>query len=90
MKAGTERVMSDKMNFLATRGYDVSLVTYEQGMHPMAFSLHPSIRYFDLGTRFFEIERYGIIKRLPLYFLLRLKFRKRLKEVLNNGKIKYT
>lgn len=84
MKAGTERVMSDKMNFLATRGYDVSLVTYEQGMHPMAFSLHPSIRYFDLGTRFFEIERYGIIKRLPLYFLLRLKFRKRLKEVLNN------
>lgn len=86
MKAGTERVMSDKMNYLAEHGYDVCLITYEQGMHPMAYPLHSSIRYVDLGTRFFELERYGFIKRLPIYFLLRLKFRKRLKDVLNKTK----
>lgn len=86
MKAGTERVMSDKMNYLAARGYDISLITYEQGMHPKAYYLHPSIRYVDLGTRFFELERYGFIKRLPIYFLLRLKFRKRLKDVLEKIK----
>ena len=45
VKAGVERVMSDKMNYLAGQGYEVVMVTYEQGQHPDAFPLHPAIRH---------------------------------------------
>lgn len=83
MKAGTERVMSDKMNYLAEHGYEVTLVTYEQGQHKQAFVLHPSIRHIDLGTRFFEIEKYGILKRIPLLYRLRRKFRDRFQSLLD-------
>ena len=56
VKAGTERVMSDKMNYLAEHGYNVTLITYEQGVHPQVFPLNPSIRHIDLDTRFFLVE----------------------------------
>ena len=41
--AGVERVMSDKMNYLAERGHTVMLITYEQGNHPLIYTLHKSI-----------------------------------------------
>ena len=82
-KAGTERVMSDKMNYLAEQGYILTLITYEQGTHPKAFPLHPSIHHVDLDTRFFEIDKYGLFKRLSLRFRLRRTFRIRLQNMIN-------
>ena len=84
VKAGTERVMSDKMNYLADHGYDVTLVTYEQGTHPQAFSLHPSIHHIDLDTRFFLVERYGFIKRFLMMQKMRRLFRSRLQTLLDD------
>lgn len=81
MKAGLERVVSDKMNYLAEHGYEVSLVTYEQGEHPLGFPLHPSIRYFNLDARFFKLGEKPLWKR-P--FGLR-KMRKRFKEGLQQA-----
>lgn len=63
MKAGVERVVSDKMNYLAEHGYDVSMVTYEQGEHPYAFSLHPSVRHYSLEARFFKLNQMPVWKR---------------------------
>jgi glycosyltransferase involved in cell wall biosynthesis len=83
IKAGTERVISDKMNYLAEQGYVLTLITYEQGKHPRAFPLHPSIQHFDLDTRFFEIDKYGLFRRLYLLFRLRRQFRLRLQNLIN-------
>ena len=83
IKAGTERVMSDKMNYLAEHGYDVTLVTYEQGIHPLAFSLHPTILHFDLDTRFFLFEKNGIFKRFFIMLKMRRLFRRRLQSLLD-------
>ena len=33
MIAGVERLLSDKMNYMAERGYEITMVTYEQGNH---------------------------------------------------------
>jgi glycosyltransferase involved in cell wall biosynthesis len=82
IKAGTERVISDKMNFLAEYGYDVTLVTYEQGAHPFAFPLHQSIRCHDLNTCFFRTAKYPLLKRLFLQWRLRSLFRSNLQSVL--------
>ncbi len=78
MKAGVERVFCDKMNWLAEHGYDILLVTYEQGNHSMAFPLHPSISHKDLDTRFFKIASYSFLSRLNVYNRLRKKFKKNL------------
>ena len=83
VKAGTERVMSDKMNYLADHGYSVTLFTYEQGEHSLAFPLHPSIRHIDLGTRFFLVEKYGYLKRFYMMAKMRHRFRNRLQTILN-------
>ena len=51
-KAGAERVFSDKINNLAQRCYDITMVTCEQGCHPFAFLMHDSAHHVDLDTRF--------------------------------------
>lgn len=70
--AGTERVISNKINYLSEKGYNISLITYEQGNHPLAFDLNKSVRIYDIGTRFFTLGKYNIINK---YFrFLKLKF----------------
>lgn len=83
VKAGTERVMSDKMNYLAEHGYNVTLITYEQGVHPQVFPLNPSIRHIDLDTRFFLVEKYGYLKRFFLMLKMRRQFKNRLQTFLD-------
>lgn len=83
MRAGTERVTSDKMNYLAEHGFEVTLVTYEQGEHPLAFPINSSIRHIDLNTRFFEIEKLGILRRFLLLQRMRRQFRTRLQTILD-------
>lgn len=83
MQAGTERVTSDKMNCWAEQGIEVTLITYEQGEHSHAFPLHSSIRHIDLNTRFFVIEKYGILKRIPLLYRMRKQFLSRLQNTLD-------
>ena len=83
MAAGTERVMSDKMNYLAEHGYDITLVTYEQGTHPFAYPLHHSIRHIDLNTRLFVLEISFFIKYIFFVWVLRRKFRLLLQSLLD-------
>ena len=54
--AGTERVLIDKMNYLATKAdVDVMMVTYEQGSHPVAYPLSSKVRHIDLDVRFYSL-----------------------------------
>lgn len=73
-KAGVERVLSDKMNWLAEHGYDIMLVTYEQGNHSDAFPLHSSIKRSDLDARFFKLSNLSILKRITQYWYCRKRF----------------
>ena len=61
---GTERIIVDKANYLAGHyGYDVHVVTANQGGHPVAYPLHPSVIHHDLSIRFHLQYQYGGIKR---------------------------
>lgn len=82
--AGTERVVADKINYLAEKGYDITLVTYEQGNHPKAYSLHPTVKHIDLDTRFFTLYRHSLLTRSYYYIKLKKKFRKKLQEIVRN------
>ena len=46
---GVERVLVDKMNYLADKaGVEVLMVTYEQGSHPIAYPLSYKVKHIDL------------------------------------------
>ena len=83
---GLERVLSDKMNYLVTKDYDVTLVTYEQGKHPFAFHLDDRIHHYDLHVVFFALHRYGFLKRVLLQQYYRILFKKRLQKLITETK----
>lgn len=62
--AGVERVVSDKMNYLAEQGHHVVFATYEQGQHPLIFPLHEAVKHIDLGCPYFTLYRYPLYIRL--------------------------
>ena len=84
---GMERVLADKMNCLVENdGYKVTLVTINQGDHPLSFKLHHSVCHIDLQVRMHQQYQYYGLKR----FFLRRKLKKllcsRLREVVANVK----
>lgn len=77
--AGMERILADKMNYLADKlGYDIYLITYEQGTNPLSFPLSLGIKHIDLGVLFYLTSRYSTFKRIRQYFKLRRIFKKKL------------
>ena len=62
--AGTERILIDKMNYLAEKeGYDIIMLTYEQAHHEIAYPLSPKVRHVDLGVCFYPLYRYNRLTR---------------------------
>lgn len=63
--AGTERVLIDKMNYLANQeDIEVIVITHEQGNHPFAYPLSSKVTHVDLNVRFLTLFKYNIIVRL--------------------------
>ena len=63
--AGTERILIDKMNYLADHvGYDVMIVTYEQDNHPIIYPLSQKVTHVDLDVRYYELYKTNFIVRL--------------------------
>lgn len=62
--AGTERILIEKMNYFAeVCGYEVYLLTNQQGDHPVVFPLSRKIKWIDLDVRFWELYKLNFIKR---------------------------
>lgn len=78
--AGTERVLIDKMNYLANQdSIEIMVVTHEQGQHPFVYPLSSKVTHVDLDVRFFTLYRYNILVR----FLKSIKYKKLLEKRFN-------
>lgn len=78
---GIERVLVDKMNYLVSEyGYDVYMLTADQGNHPIPYQLDNRVVFHDLGIRFHQQFQYRGLRRLLAYFKLNRLFKKRLRE----------
>lgn len=80
-KAGTERVIIDKLNYLADYvGYDIVIITYEQGNHSIGFPVSPKIKHIDLNICFHHLYKfsrlYRIYKKIQLERVLQKRFNK--------------
>ena len=80
---GLERVLCDKMNYLASNGYEIVLITYEQGEHPFVYDIDKRIKHIDLDVRFFTLCKYGSYKRIMLQIKYRRLFKKRLQHLID-------
>lgn len=74
---GVERVVVEKINYLAEHGYLVTLLTYEQGNNPCVYQLNDNVSYVDLDCRYYTIYRYSLPMRLLKKWQMTLRFRKR-------------
>ena len=74
---GVERVVADKMNYLAEQGHDITLVTYEQGKHPCVYQLNDNVRLVDMDCRFYTLYRYRLPVRLFKMWMMSWRFKKR-------------
>lgn len=82
-KAGVERILADKMNYLTEYcNYDITLITYEQGDHNIAYQLNKDIKFIDINKRFFTLKRYNILLRIWNYYKLRKAFKQELSSIL--------
>jgi glycosyltransferase involved in cell wall biosynthesis len=62
---GVERVLADKMNYLASHyGYDIYILTRDQGSHKIPFPLDERVHYDDLGIRLHTQYAYKGLRRL--------------------------
>lgn len=84
-KAGTERVMTDKINYLARRSdeYKVYILTYEQGNHPIVFPLSDNVKIFRVNVRLWNLFKFNFLKRVFLLIRAKRRFRKEFRKILN-------
>lgn len=83
--AGTERVWTDKMNYLSNNDkYQLYLITASQGNHSFPFPLSSKIQHIDLNIRFHTQYQYTYPKRLRMKWKLEKDFKRELKNVLSD------
>ena len=79
---GTDKVLVDKANYLATHGYQVTIVTEAQMGRKLSFPLDPAVKHIDMGLDFNKQYQSGFLNRICIYYSLRNKYKKRLRKVL--------
>ena len=86
---GLERVIVDKVNWLAEdKGYEVCLLTVNQGTHPVCFQLHSDVLFNDLDIQFYQQYHLSFWRRLiksrQLHHLFRKRMASKIKEFAPN------
>ena len=78
---GIERVLVEKMNFLSSiYGYEVYMITSDQGNHPIPYQLEDKVHLEDLNIRFHQQYQYNVIKRRWVARKLKSQYEQRLAE----------
>ena len=78
---GIERILVDKANrFSEESGYEVFLITVNQGKHPIVYPLNPQVKYMDIGIQFHQIYNCKGVRKLWKFIQQRWRYQRRIKE----------
>lgn len=83
---GMERVVLNKATWLVKHGYEVEIVTTDQGGKPTFYEFPEEIRMVDLGINYSEDKGKNIFAHILSYLQKRSLHRKRLTEYLMSAK----
>lgn len=79
---GMERVLSNKVNYLARKGYEIVIITTDQRAQTSFFTFDERISFYDLGVNYEENNGKTFWNKLLHYPLKQRKHKKRLTELL--------
>ena len=80
---GIERILVDKMNYLVRHyGYEVYMITSDQGQHSICYDLDERVHFIDLDIRFHTRYRYKLWHRLIEYCRLSRKYHDQLQSLI--------
>ena len=82
IKGGTDKVLSDKANYLVEHGFDVTIVTEAQMGREPVFPLSSKVKLIDIGLDFNKQYTQSFIHRAYTYFNFIHIYKKKLKEIL--------
>ena len=81
---GIERILVEKMNYLSqVYGYDVYMLTSDQGNHPVPYHLDDNVHFEDLNIRFHQQYQYPFFRRLWVARQLKKQYEKCMSERIN-------
>lgn len=80
---GMERILSIKANYLCEKlGYEVYIVTTDQGCRSNFFEFSNKIKFIDLSVRYLELEHIGLFKKVYLYYRKKKEHEKKMRDLL--------
>ena len=79
---GMERIITNKANYLATKGYDIAIVTTEQKGRDVFFRLHQNIKTYDLGINYSDDATKDILSKTFGFLVKKYKHHCRLGKLL--------
>jgi glycosyltransferase involved in cell wall biosynthesis len=79
---GVERTLSEKINYMQSRGHHTCVVTFAQNGMPPYFKLNNNISFYDVDCRYFQYYNLPLYKRLWKLLQTKRRFRKRLSDIL--------
>lgn len=82
ISGGTDRVLTDKANYLAEHGNDITIITESQMGRPIVFPLSPKVQLIDMGIDFDKQYGHNILYRGFLYLIYIRIYKKKLKRIL--------
>ena len=86
IKGGTDRVLTEKANWLAEHGYEVGIITDTQMGRPPVFPLSSKVNLINLDVDFSKEYGHNLLKRTYLYFRLMSEYKRKIKTVLDAEK----
>lgn len=86
ISGGADRVLTDKANYLAEHGYDVTIITESQMGRPVVFPLSPKVKMVDMGIDFNKQYEYNFLLRSVIYLKCIQQYKVRLQELLKELK----
>jgi len=83
-RAGVERIMTQKINYLAGTDCDVSLVTTDQMNQPFSFPISKEVHYYSVNAPIPSRTDYPFLKWLFLFYKSRSVYTKALNRVIKD------
>ena len=84
---GLERILIDKSSLLSDMyGYDVTLVTLNQGFHPIPYKMSSKVMHVDLNIRSHQQYNYHGIRRLLKMRQLTRLYKERIRNIIQDFK----
>lgn len=79
---GIERIVAKKASLLLERGFDVSIITTDQGGRPFYFGIDSQVKHYDLDINYEKNRKRSFLSKLYHFFYNNYLHKKRLSRLL--------